>query len=96
MMAKRIPQHYLQLVLILPSLPTSSTPPITAWMAIPMRLPPITPNRVRLQSDIIGGLIAVGLWDKEGVRGLNNRYNHNRHLDFNYLIIKAFDFDYII
>ena len=30
------------------------------------------------------------------LRGLNNRYNHNRHLDFNYLIIEAFDFDYII
>ena len=29
-------------------------------------------------------------------RGLHNRYNHNRHLDFNYLIIKAFNFDYII
>ena len=29
-------------------------------------------------------------------RGLNNRYNYNRHLDFNYLIIKAFNFDYII
>jgi len=36
-------------------------------MAIPTRLLPITPNRVQLQSDIIGVLMAVGLWDKEGV-----------------------------
>jgi len=27
----------------------------------------LTPNRARLQSDIIGALMAVGSWDKEGV-----------------------------
>ena len=27
----------------------------------------LTANRARLQSDIIGALIAVGSWDKEGV-----------------------------
>jgi len=27
----------------------------------------LTPNRARLQSDIIGASMAVGSWDKEGV-----------------------------
>ena len=27
----------------------------------------LTANRVRLQSDIIGALMAIGLWDKEGI-----------------------------
>jgi hypothetical protein len=27
----------------------------------------LTPNRARLQSNIIGALMAVGLWDKVGV-----------------------------
>ena len=27
----------------------------------------LTTNRARLQSDIIGALMAVGLWDKEGI-----------------------------
>ena len=32
-----------------------------------MHLLLITPNHTRLQSNIIGALMAVGLWDKEGV-----------------------------
>ena len=33
----------------------------------------LTANRVRLQPDIIGALMAVGLWDKEGIIDLVDR-----------------------